>query len=96
MKHYPKVLYRTPGAEMHDGVACAILMVADEATDKAAAADGWHATLGEAAADVPAQADQQGAAREALEAQATELGVKFDGRTGDKKLAALIAEKLAA
>lgn len=32
--------------------------------------------------------------REELEAKAKELGVKFDGRTGDAKLSALIEEKL--
>ena len=34
--------------------------------------------------------------REELEAKAKELGVKFDGRTGDAKLSALIEEKLKA
>jgi hypothetical protein len=32
--------------------------------------------------------------REELEAKATELGIKFDGRTKDKKLGQLIQDKL--
>lgn len=55
----------------------------------------------EAADSAPAMvdadaADTAGAAvvtREDLEAKATELGIKFDGRTSDKKLSALIADK---
>lgn len=49
---------------------------------------------GAAAAAVPA--DTQPPTRAELEQKATELGLKFDGRTGDKKLAAMIAEALAA
>ena len=93
MKHYPRMLYRTPGPEMHDGVACELLTVADESAQEAAEAEGWHVSLDAAA--TPAQ-DPAETTREDLEARATELGLKFDGRTGDKKLAALIAEKLAA
>jgi hypothetical protein len=36
------------------------------------------------------------ASREALEAKATEIGIKFDGRTSDKKLRDLIAATLEA
>jgi hypothetical protein len=34
--------------------------------------------------------------REELEAKAAELGIKFDGRTGDKKLGQLIQDRLSA
>jgi hypothetical protein len=95
-QEFPKGLYRVPGPDVIDGVACELLTVADEAAQEAAESDGWHVSLSDAVADVPAQADEQAPTREALEAQATELGLKFDGRTSDKKLAALIAEKLAA
>ena len=49
---------------------------------------------GAAAAAVPG--DDAPPTRAELEQKARELGVKFDGRTGNKKLAALIAEQLAA
>jgi hypothetical protein len=41
-------------------------------------------------------ASNQGPTREELEAKATELGLKFDGRTSDKKLSEAILEKLKA
>jgi hypothetical protein len=34
--------------------------------------------------------------RDELEAKATELGIRFDGRTGDKKLGQLIHDRLSA
>lgn len=65
-------------------------------------ADGWHADQ-YAARDagteaVSARVDHEPEApedhpptRAELEQKARELGIKFDGRTGDKKLAAMIA-----
>jgi hypothetical protein len=42
----------------------------------------------------PEQADNAPPTREELEAKATELKIKFDGRTSDKKLGQLIESKL--
>jgi hypothetical protein len=39
-------------------------------------------------------ADDAAPSRAELEAKATELGLRFDGRTGDKRLAALIEDAL--
>jgi hypothetical protein len=59
----------------------------------------------EAAAQAEAQAvevvdtateDDTAPTREELEAKATELGIRFDGRTRDKKLGQLIQDKLSA
>jgi hypothetical protein len=41
-----------------------------------------------------AKADDTEPTRAELEAKAAELGIKFDGRTGDKKLGQLIQAKL--
>jgi len=50
-----------------------------------------------AAAEAGATADSnQQPTREELEAKATELGLKFDGRTTDRKLSEAILEKLKA
>jgi len=38
--------------------------------------------------------DNEAPTREELETKATELGIKFDGRTSDKKLNSLIESKL--
>ena len=58
-------------------------------------AQGWYLTWNEAleAAEKPAEAVKEVSARGSLEAKATELGIKFDGRTTDKKLAELIEAK---
>ena len=40
--------------------------------------------------------DNAAPTREELEAKAKELGIRFDGRTGDKKLGQLIQDKLSA
>ena len=59
----------------------------------------------EAAAQAEAQAlevadaapeDNTAPTREELEAKATELGIRFDGRTKDKKLGQLIQDRLSA
>ncbi|WP_235579355.1 hypothetical protein [Pseudorhodoferax sp. Leaf274] len=69
---------------------------------EAALADGWFLTPTEAAeslkvvppvTEVPA--DDAPVTRVELETKAKELGMKFDGRTTDKKLGELIAAKLA-
>ena len=96
-QEFPKGLYRIPGPDVIDGVACELLTVATQADQDAAAADGWRESLSEAQESAaPIAQDPAETTREDLEARAAELGLKFDGRTGDKKLAALIAEKLAA
>lgn len=80
---YPLNLYKS--AELFVNVAN------DEEKD-AALADGWFLTVPEALAG---KADDNSApTREELELKATELGIKFDGRTSDAKLGKLIAEKV--
>jgi hypothetical protein len=62
----------------------------------AAMKDGWFASVPEAKAkahDVPA--DNAPPTRAELEAKATELQIKFDGRTTDVKLTELINKALA-
>jgi hypothetical protein len=80
------------------------LLVKDEKQYSAAIGGGeWFASVPEALAekaeqpkqekaDIPGDEDQPN--REELEAKATELGLKFDGRTSDRKLGVLISEAL--
>lgn len=80
------------------------LLVEGEEQYKVAIDSGeWFATVPEAlegkqvAEPVEEQAvpaDDAQPTREELEAKATELGLKFDGRTSDRKLGALISEAL--
>lgn len=90
MREFPKMLYRAGTGTVVDGVECAALVVHDEAEQAAALADGWGFSLAE-----PAEpADDAPPTRAELEAKATELGVKFDGRWGDKRLSDAIAAAL--
>lgn len=101
---YPSLVYRCPGAHQRMGGTYAYLPVQDEDEHAKASADGWFDTLPEAieahdnpkaAEPVKAEpADDAPPTRAELELKATELAIKFDGRTSDKKLAAAIAEAL--
>lgn len=102
---FPSLVYKCPGAHQRPGGTYAYMGVKDEAEHAAALADGWFATLPEAIAGPAPVGSAPGAdapapdappTRAELEQKAKELGVKFDGRTGDKKLSDAIAEKLKA
>lgn len=101
------MLYRQPAVAgdqlaLQDGTYDWSVVANAEALD-AAAADGWHLTPADAkGAHEAAQAEQEAEApvddtpptRAELEAKAHDLGLKFDGRWGDKKLADAIASAL--
>jgi hypothetical protein len=106
MDQFPAMLYRHPAASraavaLQDG-SYDTRIVGDQDAQDEAIADGWHQTPGDAkaAAEAPAKetepVDELPPTRAELETEAAELGLKVDGRMGDKKLAALIAEKRAA
>jgi hypothetical protein len=93
MRLYPRMLYRAGAGTFVDGVECAALVVHSEAEQAQALADGWGLSLAEPAKDAE-PADDAPPTRAELEAKATELGVAFDGRWGDKRLSAAIAAAL--
>lgn len=95
---FPRLVYRGPAVH---------LLVTDVAGFDAARADGWFASVPEAAAgrhdDAPPEPhtpepetpeDDAPPTRAELEQKAHELGVEFSPNIGDKKLAERIAEKL--
>lgn len=93
----PTMLYKTPGPhDIHGGKFDYIIVDSD---DEQALGDairsGWRLTTA-AALELAAEAANDNAppTREELEAKATELGLKFDGRTSDKKLGELISTAL--
>lgn len=100
MDQFPQMLYRAGGAEQIHGGSFATLVVDDAEQLEAALADGWAETTpqalelaAKAAAPTPAEPvpdDASEPTRAEIEQKATELGIKFDGRTSDKKLLALI------
>ncbi len=92
MREFPKMLYRAGTGAAVDGVECAALVVHSEAEQAQALADGWGFSLAEPDKDDPA--GDQPPTRAELEAKASELGIKWDGRWGDKRLSDAIAAAL--
>lgn len=94
MSQYPKMVYKVPGkTQGNGGVTFDYEIAADEQSEQAMIKAGFALTL-QAAIDGDIPSDDAGPTREELEAKATELGLKFDGRTSDRKLGALISEAL--
>lgn len=93
------MLYRHPGPhEIHGGKFDYIVVDADDVP--ATVAQGWRRTTGEALdASKPKTVmavnmdDNAPPTRIEMEMEAARLGLEYDGRIGDKKLAALIAAK---
>lgn len=90
------MLYQHPGPHLIHGGRFDYVVVPDEDVE-AKLAEGWHLTTdaARAAAEAP-QEDSAAPTRAELEAKATELGIKFDGRTSDKTLGEKIAAALKA
>jgi hypothetical protein len=105
MMEFPTIVYRCPGAHWGpNGTTYESIGVNDEQQLKVRLADGWHESLVNAvdAFLSPEQPvdnsteteDDSSITREELEQKAKELGIKFDGRTTDKKLLEKIEEAL--
>lgn len=95
---FPKMLYKAGGSEELHGGNFHTFIAQDEQDEAAALADGWHLTTPDAVAAVSKSAaevdDDAPPTRAEMEAKATELGIKFDGRTTDAKLGEKIAAAL--
>jgi hypothetical protein len=100
------MLYKAPGPHFCDGAMVDYIVVPDHLDDETVAS-GWFRTIPEALAAVaPVVAsepvsdasevvtDDAPPTRAEMEQKATELGIKFDGRTTDAKLLARIEEAL--
>lgn len=102
MTDFPTILYRTPGPHKKPrGGSYAYCGAANQEEFDALIAKGWfpsyeEALAGKAAPKVVEQPidEVSGPTREELETKANELGVSYDGRTSDKKLAERIEEAL--
>lgn len=98
---FPTLVYKVPGHHFGpNGTTYDYLGVRDQAELDKALAEGWSMTLlgaisGESPEVVETE-DDSAPTRAELEAKATELGLKFDGRTSDagllKKIDAALAE----
>lgn len=97
----PHMVFKCPGKmAVHEGVSYDWLIVDTEEVP-AHVKLGWHASIvGAKAAAIAVEPepdepdDDAPPTREELEAQAKKLGIKVDGRYSDRRLMALIAEKM--
>lgn len=88
---YPRLMYRPGTAWQLESGAFDLLTVKSAAEAEAAHAEGWRLDQ-YAAGEVGAEEDEeQPLTRAELEAKAAELGIKYHHKTGDKRLAELIA-----
>lgn len=105
MDDYPKYVYRKTSFKREDGSAFDTLLVNSDDEFASALKNGWHNDVISALTpknqlariddDVSAVlADDVPPTRAELELKAVELGIKFDGRTTDRKLSVLISEAL--
>ncbi len=100
----PTLLYKSPGDHFGpEGKTYSYVGVKTQEELDAKLSDGWHETLADAIAPkaaAPAEPiipdDNAAPLRSELEEKAKELGLKFDGRTSDNKLAQKIQEALGA
>lgn len=91
--NFPAFVFKNGGLLQRAGGSYSQLLVHDEDEHAAKLKEGWFATLPEAIEGVSSE-DDAPPTRAELEAKADEIGLKFDRRIGDKKLAALIQEAL--
>ena len=104
MVDLPTIVYKNKGPHQRTGGTYSYLGVNTEAEYLAALENGWVPTLAEVVDPAQKQDDNKNnipeddapATRQELELKATEMGIKFDGRTPDKKLSSMIDEALKA
>lgn len=98
----PTIVYKSPGNHQCHGSTYSYKAAADNAELSALLDAGWYRTLPEALAGKPADGpaeepdDDSAPTRAELETMATELGIKFDGRTTDAGLLKKINAELEA
>lgn len=97
MDFEPTIVYKPSGPHQRLGGTFDYKGVNTQEEFDAAIEAGWHSDYAEMLNPKPKAVDpiNDGApTRAELEQKATELGLKFDGRTSDKKLGEMIAEAL--
>lgn len=97
MTDFPTILYRTPGPHKKPrGGTYAYKGAADQAAFDDLISKGWFPSYEDAVAGKVVIDEVSAPTRLELEYKASELGVSYDGRTSDKKLAERIAKALEA
>ena len=97
----PKLVYKSPGSQYGpEGKTYSWAGVKTQEELDGKLADGWHLTMSEAITPkqteikVEIPEDTSEPTRSELEEKATQLGLKFDGRTPDGKLGQKIVDAL--
>lgn len=91
---FPRYVYRVPGPRKRRGVpAHDRLLVEDAEALEASKKAGWSASV-EEASESPEPTKEVPLKRAELEAEATRLGLKYDGRNSDERLAERILEAM--
>ena len=86
----PRIVIKSGGPWQLESGSYSVRQVDTTEALQESLADGWHLDQYAAQDASRAPAAPSEPTRAELEEKARALGVKFDGRTGDKKLAALI------
>ena len=98
--NFPVHVYKSPGKFRYkNGKTYRYVSVANEDQLNRAIADGWNLNKEDAVKGKPQELpdeviDNAPPTRDEMEAKARELGLKFDGRTSDRKLMAMISDAL--
>ena len=100
MTEFPALVYKVPGKYVRPYGTYDFTGVNDAEELQAKLKEGWFCSLAEAIDSenkevITEEDDTAPPTRQELEEKATELGIKFDGRFSDKKIAQLIDETLA-
>jgi hypothetical protein len=99
MTEFPALAYKVPGKYVRPYGTYDFTGVNDAEELQAKLKEGWFWSLSEAIEsenkdETAKEDDTAPASRQELEEKATELGIKFDGRFSDKKIAQLIEAAL--
>jgi hypothetical protein len=99
MTEFPALVYKVPGKHVRPHGTYNFTGVNDAEELKDKLKEGWFSSLSEAIESedkevVEEEDDNTPPTRQELEEKATELGIKFDGRFSDKKIAQLIEAAL--
>jgi hypothetical protein len=95
---FPTIVYRVPGRHLRPHGTYDYAGANTQEEFDAKLSEGWYESLPaaiEGKSSEPVLDDSAPPTREELETKATELGIKFDGRYSDKKIAQMIDESLA-
>ena len=99
MTEFPALVYKVPGKHVRPYGTYDFEGVNNAEELQAKLKEGWFWSLSEAIEsenkeETAKEDDTTPASRQELEEKATELGIKFDGRFSDKKIAQLIESAL--